>query len=156
MEAGSLAVAGVVLEQPPPHVAGRDSDNCIFTRVIRRRTMKELHADGSLFELIDGAVEDLLDDVAEKLLAAMASAESNSRCKFLNVRPERLYLHWVVEYSVEVAGAEQIVDARSHWLTGLYHGGTASSSGRSLEKANHLSGAAVRIFCTAASLTLRW
>jgi hypothetical protein len=81
--------------------------------------MKEFDADRSLFKLIDGALKNFFDDVAEKLLTAMASAKRGSLCKFIEVRPERLHLLWIVEYPVEVAGAGKIGKARSHWLTGL-------------------------------------
>ena len=88
--------------------------------------MKELDADGSLFELIDRALKGFFDDVAKKLLAAMASAESNSLCKFVEMRPERLHLLWIVDYLIEVAGVGKFSDARSHWLTGLYHAETTA------------------------------
>jgi hypothetical protein len=59
--------------------------------------MEEFDADGSFLQLIDGTLESFFDDVAEKLLAAMASAESNSLSEVVEVRPERLYLIWIVE-----------------------------------------------------------
>jgi hypothetical protein len=76
--------------------------------------MEKLDADGSFLQLINRALECFFDDVAEKLLAAMASAEGSSLCEFVKVRPERLYLLWIVEYPVEVAGAGKLVDARCH------------------------------------------
>jgi len=76
--------------------------------------MKEFDADGSLFELIAGALKDFFDDVAKKLLTAVASAKRGSHCKFVEVRPERLHLLWIVEHPVEVAVAGKIGNARSH------------------------------------------
>ena len=76
--------------------------------------MKQLDANGSLFELIGGALKDFLGDVSEKLLAAMASAERGSLCKLVEVRSQRLYLLWIVEYPVEVAGVGKFGNARSH------------------------------------------
>jgi hypothetical protein len=103
-----------MLEQPPSYVAGRNPDDRIFTRVISRHPMEKLNADGSFLQLMNRALQSLFNNVAEKLLAPVASTESNSLRDLIEVHPERLDQLWIVEDPVELAGAGKIVNSRRH------------------------------------------
>jgi hypothetical protein len=113
-ELGTVAIAAIVLQQPPAHVAGRDPYDRIFARIVRRRPLKELDSDHPLFQLIDRALESPLDNMAEKLLAAMAAAEGRSLRQFVQMMLERLYPFRIAGQVADFVGPGEFVCASIH------------------------------------------
>jgi hypothetical protein len=74
-----------VLKEPLAHIAGGDAHNGVVTRVIRRRTPKQLDSDDTLFQGLEMAGNCLVDDVLEELAAAVAPLKCGSFDHFLDV-----------------------------------------------------------------------
>jgi hypothetical protein len=74
-----------VLQEPLAHVACGYADDCIFTRVIRRRAPEQFDSDDTLFEGFEMAGDRLVDDVLKKLTASVTSLKCGPFNDFLDV-----------------------------------------------------------------------
>ncbi len=68
----------VVLLQPPPHLAGLDSNHGIIPRRVSGGTLEKLGSDRPFFKRFVVALQCVLDHVSQKLLASIAGAKERA------------------------------------------------------------------------------
>jgi hypothetical protein len=75
MKFGRFVYARVVFPQPSSHLAGFDSNDRVFAGIVGRWAMKQVHANGTLFQVVEVTGKHLLHNIGEKFLRTGAVAE---------------------------------------------------------------------------------
>jgi len=75
LKSGRFFFCRVVFRQPPSDLTSFDSNNRVFTGIVGRGAMKQVHPNRALFQILGVTGEDLLDNIGEEFLGAGAIAE---------------------------------------------------------------------------------
>ena len=107
-----IAVAPVVLQEASAHVTGRHPNDRVLASIVGGEAVKELYANSSLLQLIDGAIENSFDNKPEELLTAVASFERGTLSQIVEVPSEGFNFLFVLFQVGKCSGPDTDVHAR--------------------------------------------